>query len=85
MRYQLHRRMAVRLLKMQGKRRLPIIKLFICPVFSCDSGLYFDNVPDEIQPGVHVRTINGKYLSDEEMLAYYTGLGKEVWTTYGTV
>ena len=33
---------------------------------------YFDNVPDEIQPGVHVRTINGKYLSDEEMLAYYT-------------
>ena len=25
--------MAVRLLKMQGKRRLPIIKLFICPYF----------------------------------------------------
>lgn len=25
-------------------------------------GLYFDNVPDEDQPGVHVRTVNGKYL-----------------------
>ena len=30
------------------------------PVFSCDSGLYFDNIPDEVQPGVHVRTVNGK-------------------------
>lgn len=37
---------------------------FHIPVFSCDSGLYFDNVPDEIQPGVHVRTVNGSYLSD---------------------
>ena len=47
---------------------------FQMPVFSCDSGLYFDNVPEEIQPGVHVRTVNGKYLSDEEMQAYYAGL-----------
>ncbi len=47
---------------------------FQMPVFSCDSGLYFDNVPDEIQPGVHVRTVKGKYLSDEEMIAYYGGL-----------
>lgn len=30
---------------------------FHIPVFSCDSGLYFDNVPDEIQPGVHVRNV----------------------------
>ncbi len=47
---------------------------FQMPVFSCDSGLYFDNVPEEIQPGVHVRTVNGKYLSDEEMQTYYAGL-----------
>lgn len=47
---------------------------FQMPVFSCDSGLYFDNVPEEIQPGVHVRTVNGNYLSDEEMQAYYAGL-----------
>ena len=30
------------------------------PVFSCDSGLYFDDVAEEDQPGVHVRTVNGK-------------------------
>ena len=50
---------------------------FHIPVFSCDSGLYFDNVPDEIQPGVHVRTVNGSYLSDEQMIEYYSGLVKQ--------
>lgn len=52
-------------------------EIFQMPVFSCDSGLYFDKVPDEIQPGVHVRNINGKCLSDEEMITYYTGLAKK--------
>ncbi len=51
-------------------------KAFRMPVFSCDSGLYFDNVPDELQPGVHVRNVNGKCLSDEEMMEYYAGLVK---------
>ena len=49
---------------------------FQIPVFSCDSGLYFDNVPDEVQPGVHVRNVNGKSLSDDEMIDYYSGLVK---------
>ena len=49
---------------------------FQIPVFSCDSGLYFDNVPDEVQPGVHVRNVNGKCLSDDEMIAYSSGLVK---------
>lgn len=47
------------------------------PVFSCDSGLYFENVPEEIQPGVHVRTVGGKYLTDDEMRAYYAGLAEK--------
>ena len=47
------------------------------PVFSCDSGLYFRNLPKELQPGVHVRRVNGKTLSDEEMLVYYANLAKE--------
>lgn len=51
-------------------------KAFGMPVFSCDSGLYFDNVPDEIQPGVHVRNVNGRCLTDEEMLEYYAGLAR---------
>ena len=50
---------------------------FQMPVFSCDSGLYFDNVPDEVQPGVHVRNVNGKCLSDQEMMEYYAGLVRQ--------
>ena len=41
---------------------------FQIPVFSCDTGLYFENVPEDKQPGVHVRRVNGKNLSDAEML-----------------
>ncbi len=46
------------------------------PLFSCDSGLYFDHVPEDIQPGIHVRNVNGRRLSDEEMITYYSGLAK---------
>jgi 8-oxo-dGTP diphosphatase len=56
---------------------LAYYEAFHIPVFSCDSGLYFDNVSDEIQPGVHVRNIKGKCLSDDEMLKYYSGLVKD--------
>lgn len=42
-------------------------KAFCMPVFSCDSGLYFDNVPDEVQPGVHVRTVNGRFLDENHI------------------
>ena len=56
------------------KKALAYWSAFHIPVFSCDSGLYFENVPDEIQPGVHVRTVNGQYLSDEEMLTHYSAL-----------
>ncbi len=52
-------------------------KAFQIPVFSCDTGLYFDNVPDEIQPGVHVRRVHGKHLTDQEMLVYYAGLASQ--------
>ncbi|MCM1183111.1 MAG: hypothetical protein NC337_07040 [Roseburia sp.] len=47
------------------------------PVFSCDSGLYIDELPEELQPGVHVRTINGKYCSDDEMREYYSALARK--------
>lgn len=52
-------------------------KLLMEPVFSCDSGLYFDQVPDEIQPGVHVRNVNGRTLTDDEMIEYYSGLAEK--------
>lgn len=46
------------------------------PVFSCDSGLYIDGLPQEEQPGVHVRRVNGRVLSDEEMIRHYSDLAK---------
>lgn len=58
-------------------KALAYYETFRISVFSCDSGLYSDNVPDEIQPGVHVRNIKGKCLSDNEMLKYYSGLVKD--------
>lgn len=48
------------------QKAIAYYEAFRMPVFSCDSGLYFDDVPDEVQPGVHVRNINGKCLSDVE-------------------
>lgn len=56
------------------KKAMTYYQAFHMPVFSCDSGLYFENVPDEIQPGVHVRNVNGVCLSDEAMREYYAGL-----------
>ena len=58
------------------QKALAYYEAFRMPVFSCDSGLYFADVPEQIQPGVHVRTVNGVYLTDEQMLAHYTGLVK---------
>lgn len=50
---------------------------FHMPVFSCDSGLYFEELKKEEQPGIHVRRVNGKELSDDEMIEYYASLAKK--------
>jgi len=50
---------------------------FHMPVFSCDSGLYFEELNAEEQPGLQVRRINGKELTDEEMIAYYAALAEK--------
>ena len=44
------------------------------PVFSCDTGIYLEGVPGELQPGIHVRQREGKYLTDEELLGFYQDL-----------
>ena len=53
---------------------------FKIPTFAMDDSLFLDDVPDESQPGTHVRRVGGKELSDEEMIEYYTSLVKK----YGT-
>ena len=45
-----------------------------------DDNLFLENVPDDKQPGMYVRRINGKRLNDEEMLNHYIGLVKEFGT-----
>ncbi len=44
------------------------------PLFSCDSGLYLEGFPPQMQPGLHVRSPQGVYLDDQGMLDYYGGL-----------
>ena len=41
-----------------------------------DNNLYIEGLPEEKQPGTHVRRINGKQLTDDEMIEYYTNLVK---------
>lgn len=50
------------------------------PSIGMDDTLYFENVPENKQPGMYVRRVNGKTLNDEEMLNYYIDLVKQ----YGT-
>lgn len=44
-----------------------------------DDTMYIEGIPEDKQPGVYVRRVNGKRLNDEEMIQYYTNLVK----TYG--
>ena len=47
------------------------------PTIGMDNCLFIEELPEEKQPGTHVRRINGKELNDEEMIEYYTNLAKE--------
>ena len=44
---------------------------------SMDCSLFIEGIPEEKQPGTHVRRVNGKELTDDEALEYYTNLVKE--------
>jgi len=47
------------------------------PVFAMDDNLYLENIPELLQPGVYVRRVNGKRLTDEEMINYYSNLASK--------
>ena len=42
-----------------------------------DDNLFIEELSEEKQPGTNVRRVNGKELTDEEMIQYYTTLVKE--------
>jgi len=46
-------------------------------VMAMDDNLYIENIPDNLQPGMYVRRVNGKRLTDDEMINHYSSLAKE--------
>lgn len=44
----------------------------------CVMGVLKEGLPDDEQPGVHVRKVNGKRLNDNEMVAYYAAVAKRL-------
>ena len=49
-------------------------KISSLPAIAIDDGLYLENVPDNLQPGVNVRRVNGKRLNDSEMIEHYVNM-----------
>lgn len=47
------------------------------PTLAMDDTLYLENVPTNKQPGMYVRRVGGKTLTDDEMISYYSVLAKE--------
>lgn len=47
------------------------------PTIGMDNNLFIEELPEEKQPGTHVRRINGKELNDDEMIEHYRKLVKE--------
>lgn len=47
------------------------------PCMRMDDTLYMEGVPEDMQPGLFVRRVNGKNLTDEEMIEHYTNLVKK--------
>ncbi len=47
------------------------------PTIGMDNSLFIEELPEDKQPGTYVRRVNGKELTDSEMIEYYTSLVKE--------
>ena len=43
-------------------------KITNIPVFAMDDNLYIENIPEEKQPGMFIRRVNGKRLNDDELI-----------------
>ena len=58
----------------KAKTYYDVVKI---PTIGMDNCLFIEGLPEEKQPGTHVRRINGKELADDEMIEYYTNLIKQ--------
>lgn len=52
-------------------------KVIQFPTIAGDSGVSLIGVAAEDQPGLYVRRVNGKILTDDEMIDYYAGLARK--------
>lgn len=58
----------------KAKSYYDILKI---PTIGLDNSLFIEGIPKEKQPGTYVRRVNGRELTDDEMIVYYTNLVKE--------
>lgn len=56
-------------------------ELYNLPTIALDDGLFFNDIPNEVQPGTHIKRVNGKTLNEPEMVHYYQGLVNKYGTT----
>lgn len=47
------------------------------PTIAGDTGMIIEGIAKEEQPGLYVRRVKGKVLSDDEMITYYSNLAKQ--------
>ena len=47
------------------------------PSLGLDSGLYLEGLPQDQQPGTHVRRVEDRTLSDGEFIQYYSALARQ--------
>lgn len=52
-------------------------KVVQLPTIAGDSGVSLTGVAEEDQPGLFVRRVNGKVLTDDEMIDHYAGLARK--------
>lgn len=58
----------------KAKAYFEVVKM---PTVAGDSGVYIEGLKKEEQPGLYVRRVNGKTLTDDEMIEYYAKLAKK--------
>lgn len=47
------------------------------PSIGLDSGLFLEGLSKSQQPGIYVRRVNGRTLSDKEFIEYYSGIARQ--------
>jgi 8-oxo-dGTP diphosphatase len=56
------------------KKAKAYYELVKMPTMAGDTALYISGLPENKQPGTHIRRVNGKELSGEELVSYYAEL-----------